>query len=235
MIEPRLSELNIHEISAYLGMGGKEFPESEAEKVSSCVRMVVNECRPALVYKQVKIIRRQGAKEVSGEQSRPPALSLEGLILPGQDISALMQGCSEAVVCAVTVGLGVDSLIARTQVSDMARAVIMDACASTAVENICNNFEQDLREALKSEGLYLTDRFSPGYGDLPLEVQKDIASFLNTQRRIGLIVSENYMMTPVKSVTFAAGISGREVRLRNSKCEFCSRRETCGCRNGYCS
>ena len=49
----------------------------------------------------------------------------------------------------------------------MADAVIMDACASTAVENVCDHFEFDLRDQPQGRGVPLGP-VQPGYGDLPL-------------------------------------------------------------------
>lgn len=69
---------------------------------------------------------------------------------------------------AATLGADVEQLLMHVQVSDMARALILDSCASAAVENLCDNLEADLRTQVEAEGCYLTDRFSPGYGDLPL-------------------------------------------------------------------
>ena len=128
---------------------------------------------------------------------------------------------------AVTLGPGIERLLMRREVTDMADAVILDACASAAVENVCDHFEFDLRDALKGEGLYLTDRFSPGYGDLPLDAQARLCAALDTARRIGLTVSSNYIMVPRKSVTAILGISERPQPLRRRGCEVCSLFLTC--------
>ncbi len=109
----------------------------------------------------------------------------------------------------------------------MADAVIMDACASTAVENVCDNFEFDLRERLRVEGLTLSDRFSPGYGDLPLQCQPALCAALNTVRRIGLTVTPNLILVPRKSVTAILGISDRPQPLRKRGCAVCSLFQTC--------
>jgi len=215
LLGARLTELNMQEIGAYLGYAGREIPEEELPRMRQCAEAVAGSARPSLVYRRVKLDRGSGRIDAGG------------LILPGDDICSFLEGCSEAVIFAATCGLAVDSLISVTQVKDMALAVIMDACASCAAENICDNFEEDMRRQLKTEGLFLTDRFSPGYGDLPLYVQKEIGIFLNAQRRIGLIVSDRYLMTPVKSVTAVMGISDGPVKLRKSKCETCSSAENC--------
>lgn len=153
--------------------------------------------------------------------------AIPGLPLAGEDIQGLLAESREAVLMAVTLGPGIERLLMRREVTDMADAVILDACASAAVENVCDHFEFDLRDALKGEGLYLTDRFSPGYGDLPLDAQARLCAALDTARRIGLTVSSNYIMVPRKSVTAILGISERPQPLRRRGCEVCSLFLTC--------
>ena len=52
----------------------------------------------------------------------------------------------------------------------------------------------------------LTVRFSPGYGDLPMNIQPDLLELTNARRDLGLTVGSNYMLSPIKSVTAIAGI-----------------------------
>ena len=67
----------------------------------------------------------------------------------------------------------------------------------------------DYRERFKAEyrGLPLSARFSAGYGDVPLELQRDIFALLDCPRRIGLTLNESLLMSPSKSVTAIVGIS----------------------------
>ena len=74
---------------------------------------------------------------------------------------------------------------------------------------------------MKEEGLLLTDRFSPGYGDLPLKLQIGLCAALNTSRRIGLTVTPSLILVPRKSVTALLGIADRPKTLRKRGCEVC--------------
>ena len=58
----------------------------------------------------------------------------------------------------------------------------------------------------REDGAKTGIRFSPGYGDLPIETQVYMAKMLDLERRIGVRVNSNMMMNPVKSVTAIAGI-----------------------------
>lgn len=210
-MEPRLTELNYNEILMYLGHRGQEITPEVEGQIRRCMEEIARAAEPRLVYRRLALAG--GA--------------IPGLPLAGEDVRALLSGCREAVLMAATLGPGVERLLMRREVTDMADAVILDACASAAVENVCDHFEFDLRDALKGEGLYLTDRFSPGYGDLPLDTQARLCAALDTARRIGLTVSANYIMVPRKSVTAILGISERPQPLRRRGCEVCSLFLTC--------
>lgn len=213
MITARLTDLNYNEILMYLGYRGQQFgPELESQ-IRRCMDEVMKTAAPRLVY---AVFPLDAQKMEAG-----------GLVLEGQDMKALLKESSEVVFLGATVGAGVSAQIARVQVTDMASAIIMDSCASCAIENVCNNFEEDFRRETSERGLFLTDRFSPGYGDLPISLQPSLCAALNTQRRIGLTVTDNFLMIPQKSVTALMGISDKKQPKRKSGCEVCSMFLTC--------
>lgn len=207
----RLTELNDNEILLYLGYRGQEYPAEMERQIERCREQVLAAARPRLIWRRIP------ADEVC----------FTALRLEGNDIREHLDGCREAVLMAVTLGPEIDRLLAKSSVTNMADAVIMDACASTAIENVADNFEQDLRREVEAEGLYLTDRFSPGYGDLPLSAQKQLCAALDTGRKIGLTLSPSFMMIPGKSVTAILGISDAPKALRKRGCESCSLFRTC--------
>lgn len=210
-MQARLTELNENEILLYLGYRGQEYPVEVERQIERCRAEVTETARPRLIW-----------RKMNTEESFFSALHLEG-----KDIRELLEGCREAVLMAVTLGPEIDRLLAKSSVRNMADAVIMDACASTAIENVADNFERDLRREVEAEGLYLTDRFSPGYGDLPLSAQKQLCAALDTVRRIGLTLSPSMLMIPGKSVTAVLGISETPRTLRKRGCENCSLFRTC--------
>lgn len=150
----------------------------------------------------------------------------------GGDVCRMLAPCREAVLLAATLGAQSERLILRTQAKDAARAVLLDAVLSAAIEAVCDQAEAALRKEITEQGLYLTDRFSPGYGDMPLAQGKEICEVLGVSRRIGLTVSASGIMIPRKSVTAIMGISPEPVTRRPSGCEGCEARENCALRRG---
>ena len=56
----------------------------------------------------------------------------------------------------------------------------------------------------------LVSRYSPGYGDLPLETQTAVFKALDCERTIGVTLTESLLMRPSKSVTAVIGMKERE-------------------------
>ena len=129
-----------------------------------------------------------------------------------------LEGCEEIIVFAATIGLEIDRLIRRYSSLSPAKALFFQAIGAERIESLCDAFCDDL----KGKGLQLRPRFSPGYGDLPLELQKDLFRVLDCPRKIGLSLNESLLMSPSKSVTAIIGIGGRAEEEKN-KCSACEK------------
>lgn len=147
-----------------------------------------------------------------------------------RDLCRVLRHCKRCVLIAVTLGFDADRLISRVQKEDMGDAVLLDALASAEIEHACDSVESDLIEHISSQE-FMTMRFSPGYGDLPLEISDKILDALNAKKEIGINVTKSFMLVPVKSVTAVIGISDRK-EFRGRKCELCSISEACKYRKG---
>lgn len=145
--------------------------------------------------------------------------------LSGRDIAAHLAGCSHIVLMCTTLGAEVDALIRRTEVGDLSGAVMLDALAGAAVEQACGLCEEEIRAA--HPGYFTTWRFSPGYGDFPLEVQGEFLRALDAGRRIGLTANKQSLLIPRKSVTAVVGLSKNELEKSRLGCASCRKRETC--------
>lgn len=156
---------------------------------------------------------------------RLPLTEENGYLLAGQDLRNLLRESTDIVLFAATLGAEAELLLRRAQLRDMAEAVILDACAGCAIENVCDNFCADLSEEVAPA--YLTDRFSPGYGDLPLSHQRVLFDALNVTRRIGVTLTESGLMLPQKSVTAILGVAPTPQPRRDGRCAACAMYDTC--------
>lgn len=156
-------------------------------------------------------------------------LPLTALDLPtaGTDLARHLRGCDTMVLMAVTLGSGVDAMIRRLEVTDIALGAVADAAASALMETLCDDFEGIIRTGVTAGGRYLTGRYSPGYGDCPLELQDTLCLALDTVRGMGLAVTPQHLMTPRKSVTAILGVAAVPVTGARAGCGHCLLREKC--------
>lgn len=151
------------------------------------------------------------------------------LHLPGRSIKHHLKDSGEAILIAGTLGLSVDQHLRSLQVSDIRKAVMMDSVASVAIENILDQVQADIRATL-APGEYLTDRFAPGYGDLPMELNGPLSQLLDTKRRIGLTVTGSGIMIPRKSILAVIGVAHLEQPQFTRGCTSCSMNRECNYR-----
>ena len=127
-------------------------------------------------------------------------------------------------MCA-TIGADADKLIRLTEISDISAAFVMDSLASAAIEQVCSETDKIIKETFPSD--FLTWRFSPGYGDFPIEIQGEFLDVMNAQKRIGLNVGSGNILIPRKSVTAVAGLSQTPAPKKRRGCVCCNMAEVC--------
>lgn len=142
----------------------------------------------------------------------------------GNAVKKHLEGCREIVIMGVTLGIQTDQLIRTSQIRDMAQAVILDSGASILIEQICDQLEERIKD---TTDMYLTGRYSPGYGDYPIEAQSWLVRALDAQRKIGLTVNESHIMIPRKSITAIIGAADHPVSGYLATCEECTIKDKC--------
>ena len=219
-----LGSLSKSEAARYMGVKGEpdEAVRALLDKYEPIVR---GKLRPAYVYREAAVSFEDGGVRISGVNA----------LLTGGDIRRHLAGCSRAVLLAATVSAEADKLIRQTAVTDMAAALAVDCLCSAAVEQVCDRAEEEIFSEVDAP--FRTWRFSPGYGDLPIALQRDFLLALNAQRRIGLTVTESSLLVPSKSVTAIIGISEQPPTSQTERgCASCNMRGRCAfSSDGGCS
>lgn len=176
------------EMLRYARCGDGVGVEKEAEQAQRLVDDLIRPAAAAVVFD----IKRDGEK-----------LFVADTELEGKSIKKLLAPCNKCVVMAITVGFELDMKIAALGSSSPALSLLADAAASSAVEDACDACCESIESEL---GVKLTPRFSPGYGDLPMNIQPALLTLTNARRDLGLTVGAGCMLSPIKSVTAIAGI-----------------------------
>lgn len=212
-----------------LGVSGE--PEAAlSDELELCYAEMRRHSSPRAVYKIFGIRAADEAVEITPE-----------LRLCGAELAELCKDCRRAALLAATLGAGVDRLIARAQAESISRAMILDACASAEIERLCDESEPAIMAEAARGGaepgaeIWLTMRFSPGYGGVAPDESAKIIEALNARRAIGLSLTHSGMLVPIKSVTAVIGIADRPQK-RYRSCAACAAADDCPYRQrgAYC-
>ena len=210
---------NIDEILRYLRVRG-EAPEKLRAQVEAAAEELAETLRPQFVYRVFPLERGDGGINLQGG----------GVTLTGGLASKMLRSCDAAVLLCCTLGMEFERRLRALERRDMGKAVILDACGSAWVESGCDAAEREIAD--RFSGRFLTDRFSPGYGDLPLSLQRSVLDALDAKRRLGIHLSESFLMTPSKSVTAVIGLSDTPQPARVRGCGYCAMKGNCDYRKG---
>lgn len=215
--------INKDEVLRYLGYNNKGLDENISAQIDTSIEELRVVAKEKFTYNVFEI-------EMKEEEVQ---LSNSSLIFRGKDIKDHLKNCAKCAVMAVTLGVEVDKKIMGYSKMNLMKSVILDACATTAIETVCDKVENEISEVAKEQGFNITSRYSPGYGDFHLDIQVDILNNLNTYRKIGLSATENFILLPRKSVTAVIGFRHEEavpvkvkcMKCKNKNCNF--RKEAC--------
>lgn len=216
-MQVNINRIPVREVLHFLGWRGTPVEPELLARIDAICKEVIGCIRPYIVMK--RFLLEEGG-DLRGASFAPA----------GEDVGRMLAGCNEAILLAATLGAQSERMLLREQARSSDGALLLDAVLSAAIESVCDHEESRLRRELEKERLYLTDRFSPGYGDMPIAQTKEICAVLDTPRAIGLTVSSSGIMIPRKSVTAIMGISGAPVSRRPSPCALCSAKERCSMR-----
>lgn len=134
------------------------------------------------------------------------------------DLNKILDGCAQVLLFAATLGVELDRRIARYGRISPTKALLLQAIGAERIEALCDAF---CAAFAAENNVGLTRRFSPGYGDLALQTQKDVFARLDCPRKIGLTLTDSLQMSPSKSVTAFVGITNGEFQEKNNHCARC--------------
>lgn len=157
------------------------------------------------------------------------SIDFGGFTLESQKLANHLKGCENGVFLGVTLGAEVDLLIYKFSALSPSKAVAAQAAATAMVEMVADEVCEEISKTLEKENLFLTPRYSAGYGDLDISYQKEFLKALSAEKRIGLCLTASGMLTPVKSITAVAGYTKEKFACKEHKCDACSN-NTCAYR-----
>ena len=157
----------------YLGFGRREADEATLRLVAAAFSQLERAASPRIVWRVFDL-------KTAGEGR----LDIGGMEVESRSLWKNMKGCCQAVVLGATLGSGVDLLMRRQSLTDMAAAVVTQACAAAMLEEYLDGEQEKIGRELEREGKYLRPRFSPGYGDSSICHQGQLLAMLEAPKRM---------------------------------------------------
>ena len=183
-------DINISEVKRYLSICKSDTQCDEL--ISWCEAEIRKMAKPRAVYFEDEISLEDGKVIFSFDT------------INSLNLSKNLCGCKRVYVFCATIGIEVDRLIQKYAKIEPSKSVVLNSVASALIEEFC-----DYVNNLLSKKAELCPRFSAGYGDFSITHQKSILDVLDANKKLGVSLTESYMMTPTKTVTAVIGIKNK--------------------------
>ena len=196
---------DLKEVARYLGYRKAAGPDVDVtELMEKAAKEMQAVMKPQGVFEVFDL--KGGFDTASGLLNhRGDEISFADVTLTSRDLTTNLAGCSKVALLAATIGPQVDALIRRHSTVNPVYASILQATGAMFIEEVVDLVNDEIKKIAASQGLKTKPRYSPGFGDVPLEVQKDFFRLLPCTR-IGLTLMDTLIMAPEKSVTAFVGL-----------------------------
>ena len=213
------------EVLRYLYHQNKPLEKNLDELVDVLIKETVNTARPRFIYNIFTLEKNSGILLKNTE-----------LFLKGEDIARHLEKSEKCAVLCATLGSEIDMKINYYSKTELLKSVISDACASALIEALCDYAEAIIKKDAEENSFFITGRYSPGYGDFDISVQRDLLNLIEAPKRIGVTVTGSFIMLPRKSVSAVIGFQSEKLGKEIDKCSTCNLKGNCSFRKGntYC-
>lgn len=214
MIRPERCEIN-----RYLGYRSITPDDTVNSLIDECISEAEKVIRPAYAVKYLDVCAVD-----------EDILKIGGLVVHSHGLYRNMEHCQTTAMFAATIGHGVDMLIRRAEIGSLLKASVLQAVGAAYVEALCDEVNEDIKRKAEEKGCSCAARFSPGYGDLSLELQKDFERILSMRQQLGITLTDSLLMVPSKSVTAFVGIRKGKCSTAETavnKCKDCDLYRDC--------
>ncbi len=206
------------EAARYLGYNKANPPDEQVmEMIKNACRELFGVVAPKAVFDSfdLTVEKGKGARESDNQEELEQLenkyehgkskISFADVVFYSESLGINLRDCRQVFLVAVTIGPQVDALIRRTQALDSVKASIMQAAGAMLAEKTIELINAQIKDIAVSQNTKCKPRFSPGYGDVPLTIQKDFFRLLPCSK-IGLSLMDTLIMSPEKSITAFIGL-----------------------------
>jgi hypothetical protein len=217
---PLESEIPVKEVQRYMGYRGiADIGPDIRAKIDKAIGQVSLQSHPRIISKEYPVTVRDNDVTIHAGS--------EDVVLHSESLARNLSGCCGAILLAATIGPACDMLVRRAGVTSAVDASIYQAAGAAAIESFLDDMNDRYKADYEAQGLFLRPRFSPGYGDLKLDHQRDWFRLLDITKQIGIELTDSLLMVPTKSVTAIIGIGINKGTQGCSGCAGCNKKGTC--------
>ena len=180
-------------------------------QVDSNTEILLNEC-----LKELEQVTPKFMYQIYTLTHHPLTIKELNLTINYPDLIDLFDSCDRIVIIACTLGLQLDQQLRYYSKINLTKMTVMDALASSYIEIKCDEYEAKQNFGKR------TFRFCPG--NVPLELNKNLANALNCSKHIGLTVQESNLLLPQKSMIGLIGLGDEKL---TKHCFSCVNKENC--------
>lgn len=224
------TQVNQEEALRYLGYAGQAVDEALMQRFRAIAHEAQNTLQTSYVWR-VFAIDPHETRWLSNDQEGPlPQVALEGstLRLQGSSINRHLTGARAVALLACTLGHASERELRARNALDPTNALFYSAAASSLVEAGADCAQERISAFAQDHGLFAGARFSPGYGDLPLDTQEGFARELELGRTLGVALTPEHLLIPLKSITAIIGLYDEEPESDYvQSCDGCPARDAC--------
>lgn len=211
-----LKKVDQSETRRYAGLNKAQFDETVIEAACMEVQLIA---QPKGIWNLYDYDPSNGIVH-----SDPP------FFIEGKKIQKHLAASKKVILLAATIGEDVEEQItAYFQEGKYSYSLLLDAAATTAVEQAADELEKTIRQKVEPMGYDMIWRFSPGYGDWDIRFQPEMIR-LSQAEQIGISLTESMMLLPRKSITAIIGLVPKKNDLlckKNSSqkhdCQICEK------------
>jgi hypothetical protein len=193
------------------------------ESMNEDIKNIVNELEPFVNLKHYY--------QIFDLKHNP--LSIKDINLNSKILDNYFKDSNKVIILVCTLGIIVEKYLKKMEITDKSKLFIADAILSSIIETYQDDIIVKLAEDYPD--CFLTSGFAPGYPDLDISFQKEIFRLLQIPKRLGINLTEDYLMIPRKSSTALVGISKKKV-IDQLACLNCNLKDDCEIRRngGHC-
>ena len=136
-----MAELDWKEVRRYLGLGPEAADAALEARLRDSGAALTAAARPRSVWRRFPLELGEGR------------VFCAGMDIASAHLRRHLEGCTGAVLLAATLGAETDRLLRRAAVTEMSRAVLLQACAAALLEGYCDQCCQEIGAQAAGEGL----------------------------------------------------------------------------------